>query len=380
MSDLQIGLLLLGVLIVAGVVAFNWWQERQYRQRSEQGFARPQADVLLEPRVEPAAAGVSEPWIGAADFDEETEDNRAESTDAPARPVETRPDPVVSRTGAGATPPAAVETLASAPIDFVAELRAGEVIPGAAIGDLEAALRAIGRPVSVEGYEYHSKRWEALGGPDRWYTSLRLGLQLVDRNGAASREQIQKFADTVRDHGTRMAAIAELPDMATAQQQALDLDEFCADVDVIVGINVIAQSGQVFHGSQIRALGESQGLKLQPSGVFVYPGDGGKPLFTLDNQDSRAFRAEQMRHLTTTGITFLLDVPRTADGIKVFDRMVGMSRQFAESLDGMLADDNRALLNDVGLDKIRNQLRAIYAMMEHRGIPAGSQAAQRLFS
>jgi hypothetical protein len=379
MSDLQIGLLLLGVLIIGGVVAFNWWQERQYRRRNEQGFTRPRADVLLEPRVEPAAAGAEEPWIGARDFDTEPEVDRTEAAPVAVGRPEVLADPVASRPLVESPQPAAAQT-ASASIDFIAELRAGEVIPATAIAELNAALGTIGRPVALEGYEYHSKRWEPLGGPDRWYTSLRAGLQLVDRNGAASLAQIQQFVVLLREHGTRIAAIVEVPDIATAQQQAVDLDEFCADVDVIVGINVIAQSGQVFHGSQIRALGESQGLKLQPSGVFVYPGEGGKPLFTLDNQDSHAFRAEQMRHLTTTGITFLLDVPRTSDGIRVFDRMVGMSRQFAESLDGMLADDNRALLNDVGLDKIRNQLRAIYAMMEHRGIPAGSKAAQRLFS
>jgi hypothetical protein len=52
----------------------------------------------------------------------------------------------------------------------------------------------------------------------------------------------------------------------------------------------------------------------------------------------------------------------------------------AESLDGMLADDNRVALNDTGLDKIRNQLRSIYAAMEQRGIHPGSPLALRLFS
>jgi FtsZ-interacting cell division protein ZipA len=60
--------------------------------------------------------------------------------------------------------------------------------------------------------------------------------------------------------------------------------------------------------------------------------------------------------------------------------MVAMSRSFADSLDGTLADDNRALLSDSGLDRIRAQLRAIYAGMEQRGIRAGSALALRLFS
>ena len=46
----------------------------------------------------------------------------------------------------------------------------------------------------------------------------------------------------------------------------------------------------------------------------------------------------------------------------------------------MLCDDNRAMLNDSGLEKIRNQLRTIYEAMEQRGIPAGSETARQLFS
>ena len=66
MGDLQISLLVIGALAVAGVYLFNWWQERQFRRRSEQAFAREHEDVLLEgtpardaDRVEPKMAADS---------------------------------------------------------------------------------------------------------------------------------------------------------------------------------------------------------------------------------------------------------------------------------------------------------------------------------
>jgi FtsZ-interacting cell division protein ZipA len=177
-----------------------------------------------------------------------------------------------------------------------------------------------------------------------------------------------------------MAAIAELPEFAPALAQAGELDEFCADVDVVVGINVIARTGQVFHGTKIRALAESAGMHLRADGVFHVTDEHGATLFSLDNQEAEPFLADRIRNLTTPGITFLLDVPRVGNGLRAFDRMVAVSRGMADSLDGMLADDNRVLLNDTGLDKIRNQLRSIYAAMEHRAIPPGSPIALRLFS
>ncbi len=48
MSDLQIGLALLGVLLVTAVLGFNWWQERQFRRRAEDAFGgRRQGDDFL---------------------------------------------------------------------------------------------------------------------------------------------------------------------------------------------------------------------------------------------------------------------------------------------------------------------------------------------
>jgi FtsZ-interacting cell division protein ZipA len=134
------------------------------------------------------------------------------------------------------------------------------------------------------------------------------------------------------------------------------------------------------HGTQLRALAESNGLKLDPTGVIVMPDGQGGTLFSMDNQESNPFRTDELKNLTTRSVTFLLDVPRTSDGIKVFNKMVAVCKQFADSLDAMLCDDNRAMLNDSGLEKIRNQLRTIYEAMEQRGIPAGSETARQLFS
>src|SRR4051812_36657353 len=56
MSDLQIGLAILGALIVVAVLAFNYWQERQFQRRGEQTFTIPHEDVLLDRASVPVAA------------------------------------------------------------------------------------------------------------------------------------------------------------------------------------------------------------------------------------------------------------------------------------------------------------------------------------
>src|SRR5574341_1016038 len=56
MPDLQLGLLAIGALVVAGVLAYNRLQERSAR-RAERAFQSGHADVLLQkarPGAEPA--------------------------------------------------------------------------------------------------------------------------------------------------------------------------------------------------------------------------------------------------------------------------------------------------------------------------------------
>ena len=376
MSDLQIGLAMLGVLIVAAVLAFNWWQEQQFRRRGEQTFAGRHDDVLLNQAAMPGARAAMPASAQAHSLD----DSRIEPS------MEPRMEPRFDAVPAAMAPrisPAAKIGVVDVPrpeIDYIVEIRAGEFIAVDKLVKMQHSLPGLMRRISFGGLNYQSKAWEALTPDDARYTSVRVALQLVNRTGPVNDEQLRAFGGVVRQIASEMAAIAELPEFAPALEQAVSLDAFCADVDVLVGINVIANTGQVFHGTKIRALAEAAGLHLQASGVFHCHDEQGGTLFSVDNQEPEPFLIDSMRNMTSPGITFLLDVPRVANGIRVFDRMVAMSRHFADSLDGMLADDNRALLNDSGLDRIRAQLRAIYASMEQRGIEAGSPLALRLFS
>ncbi len=373
MSDLQIGLAMLGVVIVAGVLAFNWWQERQFRQRGEQTFSGRHDDVLLGHGGPSASAAPLPESRSQRDFDEPRIEPRMEPR------MEPRLEPESSVQEQAAAPMVLGMDAPRAEIDFIAELRAEAFIAPDSLGGLLEELPALTRRIRLGGLNQATMSWEAIK-PSGRYSSVRVALQLVDRSGVVNEQQLRSFVEAVRNLAAPVAATAEIPELAPALEHAAALDEFCADVDVLVGINVIANNGQIFHGTKIRALAEASGLQLQAGGVFRFHDEQGNPLFSVDNQQAEPFVADRIRNITTPGITFLLDVPRVANGLRVFDKMLSMSRSFADSLDGTLADDNRALLNDGGLERIRAQLRAIYAAMEQRGISAGSPLALRLFS
>ena len=47
MSDLQIGLIALGVLLILLVLGFNWWQDRRVRRKMQTHFPSTEQDPLL---------------------------------------------------------------------------------------------------------------------------------------------------------------------------------------------------------------------------------------------------------------------------------------------------------------------------------------------
>ena len=183
----------------------------------------------------------------------------------------------------------------------------------------------------------------------------------------------------MQDLATELMGFAELPLRDPALQLAAQLDEFCAGVDIQIGVNVISQ-GQVFPGTKLRALAESAGMGIDGEGAFARYDDDGKLLFVLTNQEANGFSADSMRTMTTHGVTFLLDVPRVANGDRVLTQMVELARRFADALHGALVDDNRRPLSESAIEPIRRQIVQYQTAMATRQLPAGGALAQRLFS
>jgi FtsZ-interacting cell division protein ZipA len=212
------------------------------------------------------------------------------------------------------------------------------------------------------------------------YLNIAAILQLADRSGPVSGPDLVVFCRQVQAVADELVAIAEFPERQSALARAAALDQFGADVDVLIGVNIITQDGEAFAATKVRAMAEAAGMKLRPDGAFHLFNDEGEDLFSLANLDPAPFSAENIRQLSTHGVTFLFDVPRVADGVRVFNQMLMLARQMASSLGGQVVDDNRRPLSDAGIARIKQQLADIYVRMEEQEIKSGSARALRLFS
>jgi FtsZ-interacting cell division protein ZipA len=408
MTELQMGLIGLGVIVVVSVLAYNKWQEICQRRQAEGMLKDGLPDVLLDEAPRPAEKketgeqakkATLPPAKSPPSFDSRRVDERVEPvlrSEPTLDEPQASPPPMPAATAMTAAPAAPVKTpqtepiadytsLLSPRIDFIAAIDTVEpVSPQAIIDSSKEALARVKKPVCWLGYDEKSDEWQPIfhltSCPQNGtYRHIKAGLQLVDRRGAVDEADLAVFAATMQDLADQLTGIAEIPSRQNALATAVELDRFCADVDIQVGINVISQE-QAFAGTQLRALAEAAGMTIDPGGRFVRCDDDGNVLYALLNQDVTGFSAETVRAMSTRGITFLLDVPCVVHGERVFGQMLDLARRFADVLHGSLVDDNRHPLGETALEPVARQIAHYQAMLAERQLPAGSPLARRLFS
>jgi hypothetical protein len=365
MNPLFLGLLIAG--FVVGVLAYNWMQERRVRRRTAAAFTRPGGG---REHTEPSLRGADA--VGVAQS--VAIDNESADADLPGEDAlrdETLPQPlgVAHGTRDGVAP--------DPDIECVVLLQPAAPAQGAALGPTLA--RQHPKPVRWLGRRAPGLPWQALdGGPGAW-PEIAACLLLADRSGAATRSDIEGFLHSVAAAATQLSCACDLPDAADEAGRAEELDRFCADLDVQIGLTILKPDLGQIAGTRLRGVAEAAGFRLDPAGQFDYLDETGNLLWRLQNYKQEPFTLETLRVLTTPGIVLLIDVPRVADPVRVFDQMRLIAKRLAQNLEGVLVDDNRRPLDDAALSAIRDQVQATAAGLRAAHIEPGGTRALRLF-
>ncbi len=352
MSPLQIGLFSIAILVIGIIFLYNRFQERQLLKRQKQGLS-------AEPVDSPDTAEFSdrvEPQIHS---------------------------PVAQMVTSEASPGDFSHIVGmDESIDCVAKIRSDRILPTVDVKQLFAAVATCGRHWRAAGLNAATSQWEPINnrGFTGQFTQLQLALPLANRSGVITSVQLSSFFDAVSASAKKMEADFEYPPINEVLQQARELEEFCAQVDVVFGINVVASSdSEPFTGLRLRALAESAGFTLQPDGIFYLLDEDQNTILSISNQEETPFLQEQINALSTQGISILLDLPKVSNPQQSLERMFEVGKSFSVALKARLVDDNRAALNASSMQSIREQLIQIETLMVEKSILPGSERALRLF-
>tara|TARA_B110000259_G_scaffold43786_1_gene50563 strand:- start:10344 stop:11576 length:1233 start_codon:yes stop_codon:yes gene_type:complete len=410
MSDLQIILILLGFIIIAGVVVYNWRQEKQLRDTIRNDFLSPHKDVLtddaetdvlvdqtLEAETTIADIPLADemPSVKAVDI---AAPETPEVAVAPVLAVEEVEPLVVEETSeepstetmasqeempATETPSMSLPDELNAQIDFTAVLTAANSISGQALHVMvKDILKELGAIVMQHGLDktgiWH--RIDDRSSQNDVFETIACSLQLVDRRGPVAKPLINKFEYAVEAIGLEFDATITWQGEGDVVQRAVELDQFCIEVDQLVSVHVL-QGDTPIHGTKFRGMAEANDLKLR-HGKF-YCVDSENPdldKFVLSSADEQPFSSEWLRQNVVRGIVFQVEIPKVKNVELVFNQMIIVAQKMADRLGANMVDGNKNPLGDVKIDAIKQQLKVISSKMSARGIAAGSASSMRLFN
>jgi len=351
-SSLQIGLAAAGGLVLAAVVAHGAWTSR--RNAPRQADPEPQDTQPMEPHL-----GGAEPHEGA----ERREP--AFDTGMAAMPIpmpERRPgmDPLID-----VIAPIALES---------------EVSGDAVLAALPPTRRVGSKPFAVEGLNNASQQWEAPVAGQR-YGALQAGVQLANRTGALNEIEYSEFVMKAQAFADAVGGAPEFPEMREEVARGRELDQFANDHDAQLGFTLRAMRTAWSPGyvqQNAARLGFVPGLipgrMVLPSGTQGLP-----PLLGL-SFDSQAALAEDPDQSAIREVSLSLDVPQVDRAEQPFVRMRETAAALAESMDGMVTDDDGRPLQRDAMDQIGSELEKLYDTLDARDLSAGSALARRLFS
>jgi hypothetical protein len=207
MSELQIGLLAVGLLVVGGIFAYNAVQERRARRSAERAFGSAHADVLMD-----GAAQRLEPRF-----------------DAPARRA----------------PAAEGAALPDARLDYIIELQLRQIASAAEVAAHWAPFehRFAGRALLAASPDRTAWRPLAAAGS---CAAVRAALQLASRAGPVSEAQLIEFRGAVDTLAAQIGATVAAAEIKQAVEAARELDTLCADADIQIVLHVVPQPGGAF--------------------------------------------------------------------------------------------------------------------------------------
>ena len=344
MSNLQIGLAIVGGLVLTAVVGHSAWSSRKNVPRQAAPENDPPDRIEL---IEPHLRGGGDAQLDTGSL----------------------------------SPPPPKAPLLDALIDVIAPIALEHPVSGeAALAALPPTRRVGSKPFAVEGLNAQTDAWEVPTNGQR-YSQLQVGIQLANRLGPLKDIEYSEYVVKAQAFADVFNGAAEFPEMRDELARAKELDQFAGDHDAQLSFTLRAHAAAWSPGfiTQTAArLGFVAGV--MPGRMVLPTGTEGLPPILVLEFDAQAALADDPSLSAIRDLTINLDVPQVTRNESPFVRLRETCLQLAQAMDGLVTDDNgHALLPDA-LDTIGSELENLYDALDSRELSAGSVLARRLFS
>ena len=172
----------------------------------------------------------------------------------------------------------------------------------------------------------------------------------ADRSAPLDEGQLQELAGF-----SGKGAMGRLSAEEEATAQAAFGTSAAAPQEALLVLTVIAQEGASFTGPTLSDLFEDLGLDYGDMQIFhrIDPVSG-KSVFGVANiVEPGYFALQQLPDLRTPGLALFMHLPGPLAGGDAFDDLLVTARRLAGALEGLIGDQQRHLLNEAAIARMR---------------------------
>jgi len=378
MSTLQIGLAIIGGLVLAGVVAYNAWVTNKSAPRTaRERHGEPSDEMAGDETLPYTPADLAEHEIQRID---------PVLGDMPGAPSPPDPAEVAAAAAAVSLNPLMTQPPEKRPgldalIDVIAPLLLEHEVSGDALLAALPGTRRVGsKPFAVEGQSETTGEWESPRLGQR-YRALQAGVQLANRSGPLNDIEFSEFVVKAQAFADAVGASPDFPDMRAEVARARELDAFASGHDAQLGFTLRARRAAWSPGYVAQHASHLGFVAGALPGRMVLSGShsGQAPILSLAF-DPQAAMAEDPEQTALREIALSLEVTHVPRSEQPFVRMRQAAMALAEAMDGVVTDDAGQPLSVEALDQIGADLESLYDALDSRDLSAGSAQARRLFS
>ena len=378
MSTLQIGLAIIGGLVLAGVVAYNAWVTNKSAPRTaRERHGEPSDEMSGDETLPYTPADLAEHEIQRID---------PVLGDMPGAPSPPDPAEVAAAAAAVSLNPLMTQPPGKRPgldalIDVIAPLLLEHEVSGDALLAALPGTRRVGsKPFAVEGQSETTGEWESPRLGQR-YRALQAGVQLANRSGPLNDIEFSEFVVKAQAFADAVGASPDFPDMRAEVARARELDAFASGHDAQLGFTLRARRAAWSPGYVAQHASHLGFVAGALPGRMVLSGShsGQAPILSLAF-DPQAAMAEDPEQTALREIALSLEVTHVPRSEQPFVRMRQAAMALAEAMDGVVTDDAGQPLSVEALDQIGADLESLYDALDSRDLSAGSAQARRLFS
>lgn len=360
MTQLQTGLLTIGLVVLALVGIYQYWIF--YRNTPKKAKPLPKS----------AASARS----GSAESHASASAGSSHAVDATPASIEPSLDDaaLISKTAVKREP-------LNEQIDVLAQIDVNAPVSAEQAMTILPSTRRVGtKPFAIEGRHAESGAWEPLQAGAR-YSAFRSGIQLANRMGALNAIEFSEFVVKTQAFADGVHGLPHFPDMLEEVARARELDQFAAEHDAQLGLTVRTR-GVAWNPSYVQQHAAQVGFVpgMIPGRMVIAADVPGAPPVVSLTFDTQAALTDTPEQAALREFHLSLDVPQVAQSEQGFARMRDAAMALARAMNGLICDDAGKPLAFENFAAIESDLNALYQTLAERDLPAGSVQARRLFS